>query len=142
MGVLLARSTSKREGATGMIKPSRNRPLQPQAGKLASVSSNSSNGSDRRESSIRIAQNARNDLERSISMRIASRLKERIPALAIQAPSTAKLTSGLRQTLRSASGTLQKLNHPKVVAPSSEKQVVQEVLDHRRLARKKPKSRY
>ncbi len=119
-----------------MIKPFTKKQMQRPVDNSASTRTGLSN-SEQEDSAIRLTQHARNDSDQSISMRIASKLKQRIPALAIKEPSSARLTSGLRQTLRSASGTLQKLNHPGAVPHASERQIVQEVLDHRRLSRKK-----
>ena len=84
-----------------------------------------------------IRKDSKSNLENSFSLLIATKIKGRMPSIPLQSASTKRLTMGLRQTLRSASGTLRKLTHPREKLPTSEKQVVQEVLNHRRLSRKK-----
>ena len=134
MGVLLA-AVRARGGTAGMIKPSirRHQGLENQgpnsAIELAKL--------DSTEDTSPIQKDSGSHSETSFSLLIATKIKSRIPSVPLQSPSAKRLTMGLRQTLRSASGTLRKLTHPREKLPTSKKQVVQDVLNHRRLSRKK-----
>lgn len=134
MGVLLAEVLA-RGGNAGMIKPPLRVKSQPET-----VNQNAAHTSTQTycaEVEDDVQPDSVDSGPKSMSTIIAAKLKERLPIMPTQTTSPKRLTVGLRQTLRSASGTLRKLTYSKESLHTSEQQVVQEVLSHRRLSRKK-----